>query len=81
MPTGGKTRLWSDSTYEGIGWDFDHVWVWSPSLQRPVLQGLQESGAPTKLEEEEKAKKEGEEKERWKKEEENIISTNFLFLV
>jgi hypothetical protein len=39
-----EAELQQQSTYEGIGWDFDNVWSWSTALKRPVLRAVTEAG-------------------------------------
>lgn len=36
-------QLATQSTYEGIGWNFDTVWKWDATLKRPVLLTVAES--------------------------------------
>ncbi|HEY0278251.1 MAG TPA: hypothetical protein VGC32_08280, partial [Solirubrobacterales bacterium] len=53
-----EAELKAEATYTAIGWDFTSTWRWSPTLKRPVLQGVHEVGTPTKAEEETEEAKE-----------------------
>ncbi|HEY0280823.1 MAG TPA: Ig-like domain repeat protein, partial [Solirubrobacterales bacterium] len=35
-----EAELQEEATYVGIGWDFEKVWAWSPTLKRPVLRSV-----------------------------------------
>jgi membrane-associated phospholipid phosphatase len=37
-----EAQLQQQSTYEGIGWNFDTKWVWDPTHRRPVLNTVPE---------------------------------------